>query len=137
MLLRRPPTTPGADRVLTYINVEVKAFPNTKESVMLKFLVDTGAMDCLAPASELKKAGIRPSGIGRYELANGDFLELPWGFAMFNFMDCDSTGRIIFGPDNVEPILGVIVLENAGVIVDPKTQTLRRLATRHLKKAAA
>ena len=30
---------------------------------------------------------------------------------------------IIFGPEGIEPILGVIALEAAGYIVDPKNQS--------------
>ncbi len=34
---------------------------------------------------------------------------------------------MIFGPDEVEPFLGVTALEAAGVTIDPNTQTLRKL----------
>ena len=43
------------------------------------FLVDTGAMDTMAPASELKKIGLQPLGSDIYELANGEFVEFEYG----------------------------------------------------------
>jgi hypothetical protein len=44
-----------------------------------------------------------------------------------------TAGRIIFGPENVEPILGVEALESVGIIVDPRKRTLRRLPAIPLK----
>ena len=44
-----------------------------------------------------------------------------------------TAGRVIFGPDDVEPILGVTALESAGITVDPTNQTLRRLPAIPLK----
>lgn len=41
------------------------------------FLVDTGATDSMAPASELRRVGIQPIGNRRYQLANGEVLECP------------------------------------------------------------
>jgi hypothetical protein len=51
-------------------------------------------------------------------------------------MDTVAIAKVIFGPEGVEPILGVIALESAGVTVDPVAKTLRREVTRYLKKAS-
>ena len=40
---------------------------------------------------------------------------------------------IIFGADEVEPILGVTALESVGIEVDPRTQRLKRLPAARLK----
>jgi hypothetical protein len=50
-------------------------------------------------------------------------------------MGCDVIVKIIFGPEDAEPLLGAIALESAGFVVDPSNQTLRRLGARSLKKA--
>jgi hypothetical protein len=39
-------------------------------------------------------------------------------------MDEITAGRVIFGPDNAEPILGVTALESVGVTIDPTSRTL-------------
>ena len=126
----------GKPMGLTYATVRIQGLARDRDAYEATFLVDTGAFDCLAPASALHAAGVRPEGVGRYELANGEILELAYGFSILSFMDSLATGRVIFGPEGVEPILGVLALESAGVVVDPVTQTLKRLATRHLKRAA-
>jgi hypothetical protein len=44
-----------------------------------------------------------------------------------------TAGRIIFGPDDVEPLLGVTALESVGITIDPKNRTLQRLPAIPLK----
>lgn len=120
---------------LTHVAVRLfnSASPDTYEA---DFLVDTGATDTMAPASDLKKIGIQPLGKDVYELANGELVEYEYGNAELRFMNEVVPIRIVFGPDGSEPILGVIALEAAGFIVDPKNQMLRKLRARSLKRVA-
>jgi clan AA aspartic protease len=120
---------------LTRIPVKLARF-DSNATYTANFLVDTGAMDSMAPASELRKIGIEPVGKRLYEFANGDVAEYEHGLAKVSFMDETTWTDIIFGPDNSEPILGVITLEIAGFVVDPKNETLRKLRARHLKQLA-
>lgn len=53
-----------------------------------------------------------------YELSSGEFRAYEVAFAEFSFMDNITASRIIFGPDDVEPVLGMIALGSAGFIVD-------------------
>jgi len=120
---------------LTHVAVRLfnSASPDTYEA---DFLVDTGATDTMAPASDLRKIGIQPLGKDVYELANGELVEYEYGNAELRFMNEIVPIRIVFGPDGSEPILGVIALEAAGFIVDPKNQMLRKLRARSLKRVA-
>ena len=97
------------------------------------FLVDTGAIHCLADGVQLAKAGIKPEGKAVYELANGEPYEVPYGFARIGFMGAETVVQVIFGPEDVEPILGVVALENVGIGVDPVTMTLKKLPAIPLK----
>lgn len=97
------------------------------------FLVDTGAIDCMAPASMLKKIGIIPEGKEVYELANGQPVEYEYGFARIEFMGSETVTQIIFGTEESEPIIGVVALENTGIAVDPVSRTLKRMAAKPLK----
>lgn len=100
-----------------------------------EFLVDTGTVDCMAPSDALKAAGVMPEGRAIYELANGEPVEYQFGFARIGFIGEETVAPIIFGPANVEPILGVVALESMGVVVDPITKTLKRLHAKPLKLA--
>lgn len=98
-----------------------------------RFLVDTGAIDSMAPASRLLQAGIRPIGKAAYELADGSVHEYEFGLAQIELMGELTAGRVIFGPEEVEPILGVTALESVGIALDPATRTLKRLPAVSLK----
>lgn len=106
---------------------------DSKDTFNANFLVDTGAMDSMAPASDLKKIGLEPVGKRTYELASGELLEYEYGLVEMRFMDEVIGTHIVFGPDDIEPLLGVIALESAGFVVDPTTQTLKKLAALPLK----
>ena len=97
------------------------------------FLVDTGAIDCMAPAKALRELGIEPEGTKTYELADGSEVQFEFGIARIEFIGDTTAGLVIFGPDDAEPILGVTALESTGIVVDPKTNELKRLPAVPLK----
>jgi clan AA aspartic protease len=129
-------TRKGAPVGLTYIPVTVESLSASGRPIDARFLVDTGAVDCLLPAALLHAAGVESDATDVYELADGRTLELRVGWARLRFMDTVAIAKVAFGPDETEPILGVIAMETAGVTVDPLTNTLRRLTKRSLKKVA-
>ena len=97
------------------------------------FLVDTGAVDCMAPGNELRHIGLEPSGKRVRELADGTEIVMEVAVARVEFMGDFVGATIIFGPDDVEPILGVTALESVGIEVDPQNQRLKRLPAVRLK----
>ncbi|MBI4678807.1 MAG: clan AA aspartic protease [Elusimicrobia bacterium] len=118
---------------VTKVTVAVRDLARTKKGFEDTFLVDTGAIDCMAPASRLKKAGIRAEGKDVYELANGQTVEYRYGFARILFMGSETIVRMIFGPEDVEPILGVVALEDVGITVDPVSRALKKMPAKPLK----
>src|SRR6266516_6601790 len=103
----------------THVTVTVSNPQKSKPAYTASFLVDTGAIVCLAPAAELRKAGIEPEGREAYELASGAPVEYDYGFARLSFMGSDTVTKILFGPDNVEPLLGVTALEASASVLTP------------------
>lgn len=118
---------------MTHVTVSVSNLEQKGKPFEAEFLVDTGALDCMGPKDRLLKAGIKPEGKRVYELANGEPVEYEYGFARFSFMGNEAVTRIIFGPAGVEPLLGVVALEDAGILVDPVSNTLKHLPARPLK----
>ncbi len=133
----RPLRKQGTQHVgLTYTVGTVEALGGAGTPVEARFLIDTGAIDCLAPASILHSAGIQPVGTALYELADGQTIELTFGRALIRFLNTETIVKIIFGPEGVEPLLGAIALEDAGFTVDPANNTLKHVPLRSLKRVA-
>jgi len=121
---------------LTHVNVALRGLGVSNGTYEGDFLVDTGATDCMAPAAKLRQIGVQPVGTVVYELADGTRHEYPFGLVEIRFMGEITAGRVIFGADDVEPLMGVTALESVGIAVDPATQTLKRLPAIPLKMVA-
>jgi clan AA aspartic protease len=118
---------------LTHVTVTLKNLGPSGGAYEADFLVDTGATDSLVPAAELKKIGVQPMGAMVYELAGGTIHEYSFGLVRIEFMGEITAGRVIFGPDDAEPWLGVTALESVGIMVDLANRTLKRLPAIPLK----
>jgi clan AA aspartic protease len=122
---------------LTYVTVALRPPGSTDRCYQAEFLVDTGATDTFAPRAALLQAGITPVGKTTYELADGRVVQYEFGLAQIEFMGEITAGRVVFGPDDADPLLGVTALESVGVLVDPARQTLKRLPAIPLKSIGA
>ncbi len=120
---------------LTHVVVALSDIAGSGGTYEADFLVDTGATDCLAPACELARIAVPVVGHAAYAHADGSVHQMPFGLVRIEFMGEVTAGRVVFGADDAEPILGVTALESAGMMVDPSTETLLRLPAIPLKVA--
>jgi predicted aspartyl protease len=90
------------------------------------FRVDTGAAESIAPASALEAAGIAREGVADYTRADGSVEQCSYGLVRIEFLGEMREGRILFGPEDVEPAIGTAALEAVGIGVDAETRTLTR-----------
>lgn len=118
---------------ITHVTTRISDLNKTNPPYEAEFLVDTGSVDCMAPGDELERIGIPKERKFVYELANGEEVEYELGFARIALMGQETVAQIIFGPLVIEPILGVVALENLGFVVDPGSNQLKRVAARPLK----
>jgi len=116
------------------MTVALKGLGSAAGTCEADFLVDTGATDCLAPAGKLRQIEVQPVGTMVYELADGTKHEYPFGLVKIRFMGEITAGRVIFGPEDVEPVLGITALESVGITIDPANRTLKRLPAIPLKR---
>jgi clan AA aspartic protease len=118
---------------LLHVTTTLRASQKSRKKYTAEFLVDTGATDSLAPARELRKAGIKRRGRMAYELADGSTVEYDFGLAEIEFMGEITSGRVIFGPNDADPLLGVTALESVGILIDPAKCTPKRMPAIPLK----
>lgn len=118
---------------ITKVTVAVSNPANSEQRWEDLFLVDTGSIDCMVPGNRLREIGIKPEGKRTYELADGTEIAMDVAVARIEFMGELVGATVIFGKDNVEPILGMTALESVGIEVDPQNQRLKRLPAVRLK----
>ena len=119
----------------TRVTVTLKELGTRQVAYRADFVVDTGATDCVVPASSLRRSGVTPVEKMTYQLADGSLHSYDVGLVQIEFMGSITAGRVVFGAEDIEPILGVTALESVGVIVDPVRKELRRLPSIPLRRA--
>jgi clan AA aspartic protease len=121
---------------LTHVTVTVRNVRDPERVYTASFLIDTGAWDSLIPADGADALGLEPAGYAECELADGTPRQFPFAICQLEFMGEITGGRVLMGPLGTDPLLGVTALESVGIMVDPRTQTLKRLPAIPLKEAA-
>ena len=82
-------------------------------------IIDTGATNCVMPRDLLERLSITPEGQRNFELADGQIVEYPVGFAHIRLNGSHTVIEVAFGEEGVTPLVGVAVLEIMGLGVDP------------------
>ena len=118
---------------LTYVTARVRNPAQPERTWEGLFLVDTDSIDTLVPGVHLRGIGLAPKAVHVYELADGTDVSFDITTGDVEFMGDVVGSTLVFGADDAEPLLGVTALESAGIVVDPRTQELKRLPAVKLK----
>jgi predicted aspartyl protease len=109
--------------------VKIKGFVanpyNRDRRVELEFLADTGSMYTSLPKGLLKQLDIEPTGKRTFLVASGERREYSVGEAYIEIEGIGVTSLVLYGSENVPPLLGVTTLELLGFQVDPITGKLK------------
>lgn len=100
------------------VSIEI-ADPSERARATVTALVDTGATLTVAPASLLHSLGIQPTQRWRFQLGDGRIVEWPAGDARVTVEGRTAPTLVVFGEEDVESTLGVVVLETVGLTIDP------------------
>jgi len=112
---------------ITVLEIEVgnPAFPKTTEK--LEFLIDSGAVYSVVPASVLKRLKIKPLAKETFRLADGSKIVRKKGGALFRHGDRVGVADVIFGEEGDSTLLGALTLESLGLSLDPLKRVLKPL----------
>jgi predicted aspartyl protease len=112
---------------LTYIRASIANPARPRRSVRLKFLVDSGALYSVVPASVLRRLGIKPGKSKSFILADGTEVKRSLGQALFRLDGDEAASPVIFGEAGDSVLLGSLSLEALGLMLDPLKRELRPL----------
>lgn len=103
----------------------------TGETESLRFLVDSGANYTLLPEATWKRLGIKPRRTMEFVLADGSIVERQVGECEIELEAGRQHTPVVLGnPGDDQPLLGVVTLEELGVVFDPFRRELRRMTAR-------
>lgn len=112
---------------LTHIDATIANPASRRRSTRLSFLVDSGAVYSVAPASVLRKLGVKPRSRRTFTLADGSQIARRMGEVVFRVDDHEGTSPVIFGEKGDSALLGVVSLGVMGLMLDPVKRELRPL----------
>ena len=95
---------------LTRQKLVVKPNHAAKRRAEVSFLIDSGAVYSLVPASTLRTLGIRPHRTVEFTLADGTTITRRVGDAYFEHLGSGGAAPVIFGETGGEPLLGATTL---------------------------
>ncbi len=91
-------------------------------SLEVEFLIDTGAIYSVIPATTARKLALQKLDREEFTLADGSHRSYDIGEAFFELGHRRGTSKVVFGPANATPLLGALTLESLGLMVNPVTR---------------
>ena len=101
-----------------------------ERSVEVEALVDTGSFYTLVPARLLTELELEPFDTYTLELADGRLVDYDVGLAVATVDERTAPTLVLFGNDDIEPLLGAYTLEGLLLAVDPRNTRLIPLKLR-------
>ena len=98
-----------------------------------RFLVDTGAIDCLVPRQHLEAIGQPVQSALCWREADGSEIRLDVTIAGVEFMGGITGTDVVMGEAAAEPLLGVTALEALGIEIDPRNERLTKMPSTRLR----
>ena len=111
-------------------SVEATVTGPTGQSRTVELLVDSGASYSLLPENVWRHLGLKPHETLRFILAVGTKIERQASECKIRLNGKERHSPVILGQPGDEPLLGVITLENLGLVLDPFQRTLQAMKLR-------
>jgi clan AA aspartic protease len=112
---------------LTHVRAQIANPARPARKASIKFLVDSGAVYSLVPATTLRRLGIRPHSTRTFILSDGTEITREMGDAVFRIDGQQGASPVIFGERDDAALLGTVSLESLGLLLDPLKRVLRPL----------
>jgi len=108
---------------ITYIEGVVSGPTGKKATV--NFLVDSGTTYMLLPEETWREIGLEPKREASFALVDGTRVERKISECHLALPQGDGHSPVILGQADDEPLLGVVTLENLGLMLNPFNRTLQ------------
>ena len=108
---------------ITHIDGIVSDGNSTKRNV--QFLVDSGATYTLLPQADWQSLGLKPKRRVKFTLADGTRMERDVSECHIELPQGEGHTPVILGEPGDQPLLGVVTLEELGLVLNPFQRTLQ------------
>lgn len=113
-----------------HLRVRIANFQDPTRAEELDMLADSGALYSVVPGALLQRLGVQPARVEEFEVADGRLIRRGVGTAEVSVQDRTTTCNVIFGEPDDSTLLGVVTLEELGLVINPSKGTLERIQFR-------
>jgi clan AA aspartic protease len=103
----------------------------------IEMLADSGALYAVVPAEVLDRIGVHSTRVEEFELADGRVIERRLGVAHVTVRNPQAAANVIFGEPGDSTLLGVVTLEELGLVIDPSKGELKPIQLRLARLSAS
>jgi clan AA aspartic protease len=96
----------------------------------VQFLIESGAMYSLVPADVWPALGLKPKRTASFTLADGTMIDREISECHIEVAGEEGHTPVILGEPGDDALLGVVTLENLGLVLDPFNRTLQAMKLR-------
>ena len=123
---------PKETRSMGFVNqiVRIANLIDHTKAEELEMLADSGALYSVVPAEVLDRVGVGSTHVEEFELADGRLIERRIGVAHFTVGNRQTAANVIFGEPGDSRLLGVVTLEELGLVIDPSNGELKPIQFR-------
>ena len=109
------------------MNVDIANVARPEVTRLIEFLIDSGAIYSVVPASILEELGVQKLKTEDFRRADGSTISRRKGVALFRYQDRVGGSDVIFGEPGDSELLGAFTLEALGLALDPLRRELHPL----------
>jgi clan AA aspartic protease len=108
---------------ITYVKIKVTG--NGRRSETVRFLVDSGAQYSLLPEEVWKRLKLTPQDTESFQMVDGTVVQRKMSECLIEYGGKKRHTPVILGePGDDQPLLGVVTLEELGLILHPFNRQL-------------
>jgi clan AA aspartic protease len=107
---------------ITYVEGRVSSDKGREEE--LRFLVDSGANYTVLPKPVWKKLKLKPKRVAQFVLADGTTIDRHISECLIHLDLGECHTPVVLGEEGDEPLLGVVTLEEMGLVLNPFNRSL-------------
>jgi clan AA aspartic protease len=108
---------------IVFVDAEVRGVRGKRQPV--RFLVDSGASYSVLPLKVWRAIGLKPRRTMMFTLADGTQVRRKVSECLVRFDGQEGHTPVVLGESRDEALLGVVTLENLGLVLNPFDRTLQ------------
>lgn len=118
------------------VTADLDVSPDEVQWQTVRFLVDSGAAYSVLPHAVWPALGLAPTRALDFVLADGMTITRAVSHCLFRYQGIVAPSPVVLGEPSDDALLGVVTLENLGLVLNPFERTLRPMRMRLARLSA-